>query len=263
MMSLRTAADGHHPLFGRRKATGELLSWGVMDHMDRADSLGHPHAVYEGVREVRPGEYYAEFWMSPIVDAMMLQSAFDDFRMDGACGLSFTVHRIRSFDRPSSMLFLKDDAQDWPWRTLLLPWRTDGTHIEPRIPAAAGELWDPSHARALESAGRVLPRINWGNAYENGKLVRNTRRHVMCVNDVWRPLDDFIDHTFIGNGEDLVQGVFIVHEHTTDVMFPVTDASVLQWRMFMSPTYRETYFNVVGRAIAIRRALAKGLIVQR
>ena len=227
-----------------------------------AKGLVNLHRTYKGIREVRPGEFYAELWMSPAVDAVTLQTVLDDLRMDDACDLRFTVHRVRAFERPSSLRFLEDFAQDWPWRTLLLPWHTNGSHLEPRIPDAADELWDPAHARELEMRGRILPRINWGNAYDNGEAVSHTSRHVMAVSDVSRPMDVFVNHVYAKNDAEAVPGVYVVHERTSDVIFPITDNSVVQWRMFVSRNYRETYFNVVGRAIAIRRSLARGLVKQ-
>ncbi len=230
--------------------------------MAKAEATGlvNLHHPYKGIQEVRPGEFYTELWMSSAVDAAMLQMVFDDLRMDGVCDLRFTVHRVRAFERPVSMRFLEDLAQDWPWQTLLLPWRTNGPRLEPHIPDSVDGLWDPAHARELEAQGRILPRINWGNAYDDGEIVSHTCRHVMTVADVYRPMDAFIHHAYGKDDEDAVPGVYVVHEHTTDVIFPVTDNSVVQWRMSVSQTYRETYFNVVGRTIAIRRSLARGLV---
>lgn len=203
---------------------------------------------YVGIRQVREGEYSAEFCMAPHVDIDELQSVFSDYETNGASGLSYSVHRVRDFQRPASMQFLKTSACEWPWDSLLLPWHTSEGRMKPSFPKSVEDLWDPAHARDMEAAGRIMPRINWGNAYENGQIVENSSRHIEIVSDVVCPTDDFLSIALAEDGESAVLGIFLVHEHTTNVWFPVTDNSVIQWCMSVKPIFCETAVTVTGRA---------------
>ena len=198
--------------------------------------------VRKSIDRNQPNTLYANIQMTPGVAAEALQEALGG---------------------PVSLLFLKDDAQDWPWHTLFLPWHTSGEYPVPCFPDSPEKLWDPAHARELESSGSMRPRINWGNAYENGRPVKNSGRHVLNVADVTRPMDEFNSHVLTDDAESAFPGVFLVHEETTNVLFPMTDRSVMRWKIHVLPQYRESSVVVEGREIAMKRALARELNKRR
>ncbi|RYQ18376.1 hypothetical protein PG2083B_0515 [Bifidobacterium pseudolongum subsp. globosum] len=219
--------------------------------------------VRKSIDRNQPNTLYANIQMTPGVAAEALQEALGDPELEELSGLKFVVHRVIPFARPVSLLFLKDDAQDWPWHTLFLPWHTSGEYPVPCFPDSPEKLWDPAHARELESSGSMRPRINWGNAYENGRPVKNSGRHVLNVADVTRPMDEFNSHVLTDDAESAFPGVFLVHEETTNVLFPMTDRSVMRWKIHVLPQYRESSVVVEGREIAMKRALARELNKRR
>lgn len=201
-----------------------------------------------GISNVQPGEYSATFWMSAAVDRQELQTVFDDYCADTKTELRCMVHQVRDFKRPDSFQFFKKSAQYWPWDRLMFPWRTNGGRVEPSIPKHIEEMWDPAHARELEASGVYKPQIIIGNAYENGRVVAHSNRELKYVFDVTVPMDEFLDAAIVFDSDkSAVPGLFLVHEQITNVMFPVTDRSVIHWSTKVQPLYRETKLEVCGR----------------
>ncbi len=207
-----------------------------------------------GMQEVHPGEYSSTFRMSPAVNGPELQSVFDGYRMDSDFGLRCTVYGVRRFMRPSSLRFFSLPARYWPWNRLMFQWKTRKGHIEPFVPTNADELWDPIHARELEASGLFRTKIILGNAYEHGRIVPQSARHVRYVSGVTFPVDVFLDTVIAEGDEEAVPGVFLVHEQTTDVCFPVTDASVIHTHMNVGPSYCEMRLDVRGSGAASETA---------
>ena len=226
---------------------------GFNEPRDDSSRRRHDAGKHADIRRMHEGECDAEFRMTPRIGVDEVRAAFANHAMGGAFGLRYSIHRVRDFQRPSSMQFLKTGAREWPWNRLLLPWHTDDGHMRPSFPRSVEDLWDPGHARDMESTGRIQPRIDWGNAYEHGRIVDNSSRHMQIVSDVMRPADDFLDAMLADDGESAVSGIFLVHEHMTDVWFPITDQSVIQWHMRISPTFRESTVKVMGGEVLARR----------
>lgn len=237
---------------------GELESITFPEHL-MAESFAAYRANHANprIRTVDAGrelQHHAELWMTLGTSAVALGIMLNRFAASLDMMLSFTVHRVKPFARPGILSFLDGDSMEWPLQSIALQWTTQDDRLIPLFPESADELWDPSHARELEAHGIFEPRIIRGEPLPEGKLVEHSARELTYADSVFKSSEVLDGHLLknvsAGEGAD---GVYIVHEHATNLFFPVTDQSVIVWNARESSGYRESRIDVTARSVVRKR----------
>lgn len=200
--------------------------------------------VHQGVQERQPGDFRAEIWMNPSMDRAALQRRLDELSDADRGLLSFTAFGVRDFSRPATAQDFTPGAKPY-----LLTMETWEGKLQYCMPDDLSYLWDPAHARELQASGDFGARYVVDRAVDvaTGELTDKGAEDDYLA-DVFGA-DEGLDSFIVRSGETEVPGVYMVYEHFTNTMFPVTDTSVIRWQSTIAASFHATQLDVTDRAI--------------
>lgn len=198
--------------------------------------MSHYLSSHDTVQCVSDGLYRAEIWMSPQMTGTDLQARLDELTNTHAASLSFTVHGVRDFDSVANLVTSRTIPGLFPCET----WEGSIQYYFPQGDSSL--LWTPRTADQLLEHELYPTRyaVTVDTASPSPKPSFEYVTAVFTFDDEI-PADQYL--TPASSTE--VEGVFMVHEHTTDTFFPVTSNSVIRWQSETGASFRFTQLDVL------------------